>query len=93
MEKHGRRCKQNQPKPKKIRKTAVEAKGGKTDNEGQINWALIWEKATEGRLDDIPSEIRVKFYKALRAIECDHNDETEAGGEEEESERSRSPRD
>lgn len=35
------------------------------------DWAAIWESATAGRLDDIPHDIRVRNYSALRRIGAD----------------------
>ena len=36
------------------------------------NWKSIWLAATEGRIEDIPPEIRIKYYEQIRRIAIDH---------------------
>ena len=36
------------------------------------NWKLIWLAATEGRIEDIPPEIRIKYYEQIRKILIDN---------------------
>ena len=37
------------------------------------NWRAIWLAATEGRIEDIPPEIRIKYYKQIKQIVNDYN--------------------
>lgn len=36
------------------------------------DWESIWGAAAEGRLSDIPADIRVRHYRSLRSIGSDH---------------------
>lgn len=58
------------PKDKKTR--AVE--GGAST---KALWEEVWTSAKEGRVDDIPAELRVKHYKTIKEIRRDHMPKTE----------------
>lgn len=37
------------------------------------NWNKIWLAAKEGRIEDIPAEIRIKYYIQIKQISTDYN--------------------
>ena len=39
------------------------------------NWKKIWDAASEGRFEDIPAEVRIKYYNQIRQIAFDHGHE------------------
>mgnify|MGYP002213309153 CR=1 FL=1 len=38
----------------------------------KTDWKEVWEKAKNGRLEEVPEDIRVKHYMSLKRIEKDY---------------------
>ena len=38
----------------------------------KTDWKEVWDKAKEGKLEEIPDHIRVQHYSKLRLIQKDH---------------------
>lgn len=38
----------------------------------RTDWAMVWESAKRGRVDDIPADIRTKHYRTIKSIQKDH---------------------
>ena len=47
------------------------------DRTSAKDWDKIWEQAKEGKIEDIPADIRVRCYKQVKRIQKDHQVITE----------------
>lgn len=50
------------------------------DRTNAKDWDKIWEQAKEGKLEDIPADIRVRCYNQVKRIQKDHQVITEREG-------------